>query len=327
MQKKKFKLFIRLAAFLLLLAVVLHGLSLVLMPRTYGKGGGMHNYRSRGFYGEQINSIDVVAIGNSDLNSAFSPMEIWEQHGISAYACGEIKQQVNQAVYLLKEVLSCQEPKVVIFEVDSLFQESMKGHMASIVNAAVKYAFPVIEYHDRWKKLDILGLFTDKEKSWHDANKGYYYSDASIPYTGGEYMNQKDKRAEIDPMTEHYLDEFVSMCKKAGSEVVFVEMPSANSWSDARHDAVEAYTDKHGIPFVDFNKNIEETGFDWATDTRDGGNHLNHNGACKISAWLGNYLNTNYALADHRPDRAYAQWGKDLKAYKKNVKVLLENTN
>lgn len=326
-RKRYGRIVLRVTAFLLLLVLVLQGLSWVLIPHTFGRSGGLRDYRARGFYNEQKDSLDVIAIGNSDLYSAFSPMEIWEEHGIASYACGEIKQQVNQALYLLKEVLTCQKPKVVILEVDSLFQESMNGHLASMVKAAVKYVFPVFEYHNRWKEMKIRDLFGVEQKEWRDPEKGYYFSDDVVPYKGGDYMQTAGKKETIDQMTVYYLDEFLSTCEKEGIEVIMVEMPSANSWNMGRHQTVADYAQKHGIPFIDFNINMEETGFDWMTDSRDGGNHLNISGACKISAWLGDYLNENYDLADHRGSQDYAEWQEDLAKYKKKLCVSLENVN
>lgn len=319
-KNKHGRICLRAAAFLLVLFLVMQAVSWVLVPKTNTKDGGMHNYRSRGFYGEAVNSLDVVAIGNSDLYSAFSPMEVWEKYGISAYACGEIKQQVNQAVYLLKEVLTCQKPKVVILEVDSLFQESLSVHAASMFKAAMQYVFPVIEHHDRWKSLSLKELMGGEQRVWHDPAKGYYFSGDTVPYKGGDYMQDTKKGAAIDSLTAFYLDDFISICKEKDIEVLFVEMPSANSWNQERHQAVAEYAGQHDVTFIDFNTNMEKTGFNWMTDSRDGGNHLNHRGARKISGWLGSYLSTHYGLSDHRTETAYAQWNRDLEEYKKQVK-------
>ena len=116
-------------AFVLLTVLLLVGMSKTLVPRSNSASGGMHNYRARGFYGEEKDSLDVVAIGNSDLASGFSPMELWKTHGISGFACGEPNQTIDQSVRLLQEVLTCQRPKVVILETDALFQENMDGRM------------------------------------------------------------------------------------------------------------------------------------------------------------------------------------------------------
>lgn len=80
---------LKMIAFVLLTVLLLVGMSKTLVPRSNSASGGMHNYRARGFYGEEKDSLDVVAIGNSDLASGFSPMELWKTHGISGFACGE----------------------------------------------------------------------------------------------------------------------------------------------------------------------------------------------------------------------------------------------
>lgn len=311
---------LRVLAFCLILVLVLQMLSWVLMPRNYTQSGGMLNYRARGFYGETENSLDVIAIGNSDLSSAFSPMEIWEQYGMTAYACGEIKQQIDQAVQLLQEVLSCQKPKVVILEVDSLYQESMTGHVLSMLKTGIRHAFPVLEYHDRWKDIRLRDFLGGEQEPWHDIYKGYYYSDDAVPYRGADYMAADAETEQIDAVAIHFLDEFLKICRQQEIEVVMVEMPSANSWNMGRHQAVADYAEQQSVPFIDFNLNMQETGFDWTTDSRDGGNHLNYSGASKISAWLGNYLKTHYELEDHRQDSSYGVWKNDLEEYKRGCR-------
>ena len=102
---------LKMIAFVLLTVLLLVGMSKTLVPRSNSASGGMHNYRARGFYGEEKDSLDVVAIGNSDLASGFSPMELWKTHGISGFACGEPNQTIDQSVRLLQEVLTCQRPE------------------------------------------------------------------------------------------------------------------------------------------------------------------------------------------------------------------------
>ena len=78
---------LKIITFVLLAVLLLEGMSKALMPRSNSGSGGMHNYRARGFYGEEKNSLDIAAIGNSDLASGFSPMELWKSHGIAGFAC------------------------------------------------------------------------------------------------------------------------------------------------------------------------------------------------------------------------------------------------
>ena len=324
---------LKMIAFVLLVVVLLQGMSKALVPRSNSGSGGMHNYRARGFYGEEKNSLDVVAIGNSDLASGFSPMELWISHGISGFTCGEPNQTIDQSVRLLQEVLTCQKPKVVILETDVLFQENMDGHLASLVKTAVNYLFPVVEYHDRWKSVTLSELMGKQQKSWHDASKGYRYSDDRVAYTGADYMEkngdeENGNKEEIDAIAMQSLNKFVDICQENGIQVMFMEVPSANSWNMARHQAVADYADSKNIPFVDFNlkDNIKETGFDWQTDSRDGGNHLNYSGAKKISAWLGDYLKRQYQLTDHRKDNQYQRWQQDVTAYNRIISGTAKQT-
>lgn len=312
---------LKIITFVLLAVLLLEGMSKALMPRSNSGSGGMHNYRARGFYGEEKKSLDIAAIGNSDLASGFSPMELWKSHGIAGFACGEPNQTIDQSVRLLQEVLTCQKPKVVILETDTLFQENMEGHLTSLVKTAVNYLFPVLEYHDRWKSVTLSELMGKQQKPWHDSGKGYRYSGDRVAYKGDDYMAETKEKEEIDAIAMKSLDQFVEICQEAGIQVMFVEMPSANSWNMARHRAVADYASSRNISFIDFNMKdrMKETGFDWMTDSRDGGNHLNYSGAKKISVWLGNYLVKDYQLEDHRKDSRYQRWQQDVSAYDRIV--------
>lgn len=312
---------LKIITFVLLAVLLLEGMSKVLMPRSNSGSGGMHNYRARGFYGEEKKSLDIAAIGNSDLASGFSPMELWKSHGIAGFACGEPNQTIDQSVRLLQEVLTCQKPKVVILETDTLFQENMEGHLTSLVKTAVNYLFPVLEYHDRWKSVTLSELMGKQQKPWHDSGKGYRYSGDRVAYKGDDYMAETKEKEEIDAIAMKSLDQFVEICQEAGIQVMFMEMPSANSWNMARHRAVADYASSRNISFIDFNMKdrMKETGFDWMTDSRDGGNHLNYSGAKKISVWLGDYLVKDYQLEDHRKDSCYQRWQQDVSAYDRIV--------
>ena len=56
---------LKMIAFVLLTVLLLVGMSKTLVPRSNSASGGMHNYRARGFYGEEKDSLDVAAIGNA----------------------------------------------------------------------------------------------------------------------------------------------------------------------------------------------------------------------------------------------------------------------
>ena len=63
-----------------------------------------------------------------------------------------------------------------------------------------------------------------------------------------------------------------------------------------------------GVTYIDLNYMQEEVPIDWMTDTFDGGDHLNYDGAKKVSAYLGKYLNETGLFEDKRNNPEYDYW-------------------
>lgn len=94
-------------------------------------------------------------------------------------------------------------------------------------------------------------------------------------------------------------------------------------WDYEKYNAVKEYAEKRGINFIDCNQRLEEFGFNWKTDTYDAGDHLNHRGAVKLSAFVGGYIKKEYDLPDRRSDDKYSFWQEDLNKYRKHVENAL----
>lgn len=62
--------------------------------------------------------------------------------------------------------------------------------------------------------------------------------------------------------------------------------------------------------YVDYNQSelLDEIDFDFSNDLRDYGEHVNIHGSKKICENLGDYIQKNYALEDHRKDSSYQEW-------------------
>lgn len=80
--------------------------------------------------------------------------------------------------------------------------------------------------------------------------------------------------------------------QKNGAQLILVQVPSQTTWTYARHNAVNDYAKKNGIPFLDLDLKRKEIGFSWKTDSRDAGNHLNCYGAKKYRSMWGSTLRT-----------------------------------
>ena len=60
------------------------------------------------------------------------------------------------------------------------------------------------------------------------------------------------------------------------------------------------------MAFYNFLNDAQAMGIDYQTDTYDGGLHLNHQGAVKLSRWFADILAEKHGIADHRQDAEIA---------------------
>lgn len=315
-----FLFLLKLAVFLGIAVVLLTGASQVVKPKDNTPASGIKEPETRAVFTEKENSLDVIAIGNSDIYAAYTPMQLWKDYGLASYVCGEPGQRVYEAYYLLKSVLEHQTPRVVVYETDEIFQNASPAkEREKVIFAGLADKFPVFQYHNRWKMLKAED-FTGKVKYTFDNFwKGFRYTDHVDAYLGKRYMRKRKKITTIDPIPRYYLDKIVALCREKGIELLFVEVPSANSWNFKRHRTVAQYAKENKIPFLDLNKPGKEYQVDWISDTRDKGDHMNYNGARKVTAYLGKYMKENYTLPDRREDPAYADWNADLQKYEKAI--------
>ena len=257
---------------------------------------------------EKYTGIDVVAIGNSDLYSAFNPQQLWDDQGIPSYVAAAPNSNVCTSLHMLEGVLVCQKPKVVILEVDEFFEKKGLTNLALASNFAYENCYSMFSKQENLLKCPIVNQHR-LTQSRVMTNRGFEdVSNIKSYYGGFSYMVKSNTRESVNSTVEPYLPKFIELAKKYDCQILFVCMPSASSWSYEKHNTVSDYAKKYGISFIDFNVNQYDTGFDWLTDSRDGGNHLNTNGAKKMTKYLGKYLKENYDLTDHHHDESYSEW-------------------
>ena len=299
--------------FLLTFAILTGLFSWVLYPRDNTKQSGIAHPEAMGFTSIAQDRIDVVAIGNSNIYSGFSPMELWGNYGFASYVSGEPRQQMASAVTLLEKYFETQQPKVVILETDEVFTGNNK--ISSVALARLENFFPIVKYHNNWKTLCLSTMFRRPQHSYLSPMMGWSASKDVRGYEGGDYMRTREKKEEIPAAARLYLDKFHAICQEHDVPLILVSVPCAKSWSDARHDAIAAYAKENGLQSLDLNTAGSSLGFDWKTDTSDGGTHLNTSGARKVTNYLGAYLQKNYALKDRRGETDWTLWQKNYQQY------------
>lgn len=320
--KVRVKRLIKCVAFMAVLTVLLLTVSYMFAPKDNTKSSGITNPNANGFFSEPENSIDVAIIGNSDAYSGFSPMELWKNYGITSYVSAEGQQMVSGAYSMLSKIFTCQKPKVVILEVDGIFTKGdITKNAAHIVNSSLGSSFSIFQYHDRWKSVKAGEMFKKPVYTAHCVTKGQMLSNDIKGYMGGEYMRPTDKSAKIPVSSRASFNAFVKLCRDNNAELLLVSVPSQSSWGYEKHNAIQKLADDNGLKFIDLNIDRKSFNFDWHTDSRDKGNHLNNSGARKVSMYIGNYLKDNYSIKDRRNDEKYSKWNKDYENYSRKVKI------
>lgn len=292
------------------------------------------------FYKLPENSLDVLAVGSSQVVRGFSALELYKNYGISAYGIGTGQQSIQNSYAWIKESTKTQSEKVVCLEIKMLFEETpeeqnrkgldnMKFSLNKLENIIadareansyatfISYLFPVTRFHSRWKEIgtdsfiepikamNYRGYALENEVS---GNLDYAYLEDNIPYNA----IMKKERYEC-------LNNIIKYCKEKDIGLIFVKMLDMD-WDIERHNAVETIAKDNNIKFFDFNMKdlMEDADLLYAGDTSRN-NHLNIYGAEKTTNYLGKYIKDNYEIEDKRGKSEYENLDKMLVQYNNDV--------
>ena len=268
---------------------------------------------------EPENSIDVLVLGDSESFTSISPYRLWEKQKITSYVCGQTGQQISEAYYLMKRAFQKQRPDLVILETNELFTHAnLVEELRMAVTETGKYYVPVFSYHNRWKDLFFspkTAVILPDEVSW----RGFEIRKGCRPCERTDCMEAGEPQPLVFSI-RHYLKKIQSFCRKEGSQLLLLSVPSPKNWNAAKHQIVSEYAREEGIDFLDLNPLTQDLKIDWKTDSYDGGDHLNLSGAEKVTDYLGEYLKQRYhfsapsAGADVRDS-----WKAGLKEYLEQV--------
>ena len=378
----------RAICFCLLFALLFVFLSGAFIPRTGTTEDGMESRISKAYRGEPRDSIDTVFIGNSDIYRAISPVDLFQQTGITSAIAGRPNKQLSEVPGDIRDILRYQNPKTIVLETDCMFsgtnpgfkkgispleaeaakvdvagqapskatdvdvagQAPSKAKAADVAGqaplkakasahqnifdkckallqegdsaflAALNYKFPLVKYHDNWKHLKLAAFLQPRGK-YHFSNKGMAYANTVKAYPfGNEYMQLSGGKHAM--LSEEKLDQFqkiYDLCDRNGIRLVLLTVPSANTWNKGKSDTVKQLAKKYDLTYYDYNHQLP-AGFDWTTDSKDGGNHLNYAGASAVTKDLAKKLTDDLSMSPSALTKEQKQqWKKDYAHFHKSI--------
>lgn len=186
--------------------------------------------------------------------------------------------------------------------------------------AALNYKFPLVKYHDNWKHLKLTTFLQPRGK-YHFSNKGMAYANTVKAYPfGNEYMQLSGGKHAM--LSEEKLDQFqkiYDLCDRNGIRLVLLTVPSANTWNKGKSDTVKQLAKKYDLTYYDYNRQLP-AGFNWVTDSKDGGNHLNYAGASAVTKDLAKKLTDDLAMNPTSLTKEQKQqWKKDYEHFHKSI--------
>ena len=186
--------------------------------------------------------------------------------------------------------------------------------------AALNYKFPLVKYHDNWKHLKLTTFLQPRGK-YHFSNKGMAYANTVKAYPfGNEYMQLSGGKHAM--LSEEKLDQFqkiYDLCDRNGIRLVLLTVPSANTWNKGKSATVKQLAKKYDLTYYDYNRQLP-AGFDWATDSKDGGNHLNYAGASAVTKDLAKKLTDDLTMNPTSLTKEQKQqWKKDYEHFHKSI--------
>lgn len=318
--KKIIKRIVSCVLFVAILLGLLQVSSLIFQPKSNDKASGIYYPRANGIFSEPKDSIDTVFIGDSEVYHSFIPLNIWRDYGITSYDVSSPSQKLVYSMEFLKKTFENQSPKIVFLETNAIFR---KSYLEDEITYKAEQIFPVFRYHDRWKNLQLKDFSATVEYTANENNKGYYFTKKSKPATDKaikEYMKYSDVSAPILSTNKKYLNGIAKFCKTHGAKLVLISTPSTKNWNYQRHNAMEAISKDLGVDYIDTNLLRDDIPIDWKKDTKDKGDHLNYNGAVKLTDYVGKYLDDTKLFKDKRNDPSYDNWNTCLDKFEKQVK-------
>lgn len=186
--------------------------------------------------------------------------------------------------------------------------------------AALNYKFPLVKYHDNWKHLKLTTFLQPRGK-YHFSNKGMAYANTVKAYPfGNEYMQLSGGKHAM--LSEEKLDQFqkiYDLCDRNGIRLVLLTVPSANTWNKGKSDTVKQLAKKYDLTYYDYNRQLP-AGFNWVTDSKDGGNHLNYAGASAVTKDLAKKLTDDLTMNPTSLTKEQKQqWRKDYEHFHKSI--------
>ena len=288
---------------------------------------------------------DIILVGPSTVIFGLYPAVLWDSYGFTSYDLGTGSQSMGISYYLLKEVMKQNKPELVILDCGRAYKNEKvastsylhyvsdnmpllsKNRIDMISDLSADFTkeeqmalyIPMIGYHTRWKELNKTDFESnEKAESW-----GARVS-AAVDFRGLYDEPEINTENALGETALGYLEQIVDLCKENGTELLLITMPLISQYKNISQNeyakringayALEEFAAERGVQYLNLIDKGPSIGLVPETDSKDG-LHINYDGAMKMTAYLGDYIQSHFDLRDHRNEAGYESFQKDYEAY------------
>lgn len=303
-----------------------------------------------GYYAEENNTIDIVNIGTSAIFRYIDCAHLWETNGYTSYSLATADAPFECYRYVIEEALKSQDPDLFIIDargilinhddndefeqIVHIITDSMNHNLTrlKVINREVPslmdrldYIWELNFYHDNWEEL------TSKDWKYWDNKAANPMKQLSVVLKVkalDTLTPDGDEEASAVPLSadiSENLTELLEYCQKLDTPVLFLETPYRRPAKyDGMSQTLESLVNRYGLDYLDLNDVADEIGLDVSTDfynTR----HTNYWGSCKVTEYLGSWLEKNYDINKTHSDSVTEDWDRAVALENRLVTTYSEN--
>ena len=344
--------------FIIIFIIIICLLNRVFSPVGSSEGAWYVAGAMRDMYKQEKNTIDILYVGDSNVYTGISPLEIYNNIGVTGFSASTPGQDVIGSYYVAKEFFKTQSPKVIMLDTGEFFTTKEfftelstrseidymnfsldkldlinEDYMDFSIKEKLSFLFPIIRFHDRYQRLtefDIRKLVLKSEISY----KGYLYDIKTNKYENKfkniyqkykEYQKNNKKinivntGLNIEDYVKDKINELKLLCEQNNCELVLMTMPTTDEKAIEKYEIFKEFAKEKELKYVNFNFEVDEL-INWETDTQDKGDHLNIKGAEKVGRYISKYLSENFKFENKKEKQEYKKWNESLEAYNERKK-------
>lgn len=302
--------------------------------------------------GIENEDLDMIYIGGSAAYVYWQPLKAWNDCGFTSYSYANDTVQAESIKAYLEQARTTQNPELYVIGVrafqyysdeqveaglrngtDSmdltsparykLLNDYFKNRNISEDTDVLSYYLDIAKYHTNTANLGSSLAWSFINNKGISANKGWEWIDL-YGYLDEPQGFQTDDRAELPENAKKILVDLLEYCKTENLNVLFVVCPYYLTMVDqAKYNTIGDIVERYGFDFLNTNDYYDEMGIDFSQDFYNK-NHVNLFGAEKYTAFLENYITSNYNMPDHRGDSQYESWNDDYQRFRKEYNTHAE---